>query len=252
MNGKYSRYIDFENVPNFRDLGGFRAKGGHKVAQRRVFRSSEFSYMTRNDFNRLTGEIGLASVIDLRSAEERERAGIGLLSETGIKFHNISFLTDGGNKNSDEKRFTNFPNMGEFYVYLTGNKRFGQRIVEALEIIAAPENHPLVFHCAVGKDRTGLLAAFLLSGLGVADKDIIEDYAMSGPPMQVIIKRLNSKPETAGFVTRIPAYFWEAVPESMAVLLAALKKEFGSAEGYLKENSADSSLVKRLEKALLV
>jgi protein tyrosine/serine phosphatase len=251
MAEKFSREINFDNVPNFRDLGGLRARGGCKVAERRVFRSSEFSYMTRNDFNRLTGEIGLASVIDLRSAEERERAGIGLLSETSIKFHNISFLTDGGNKKADEKRYTEFPGMGEFYIYLTGNKRFGQRIVEALEVIAAPENHPLVFHCAVGKDRTGLLAAFLLSALGVADKDIIADYAMSGPPMQLIIKRLNSKPETAGFVTRIPAYFWDAMPESMALLLNALKKEYGSVEGYLKTNGADASLVKRLEKALL-
>ncbi len=249
---KYSREINFDNVPNFRDLGGLRARGGRSVVRRRVFRSSEFSNMTRNDYDRLTKEIRLAAVIDLRSAEERERQGIGLLSETGIKFHNISFLTDGGNKNADEKRFTEFPGMGEFYVYLVKNKWFGQRIVEALEIIAAPENHPLVFHCAVGKDRTGLLAAFLLSALGVADKDVIEDYALSGPPMQIIIKRLNSKPETAGFVTRIPAYFWGAAPESMDLLLATLKKDYGSTVGYLKENGADSSLVKRLEKALLV
>jgi len=251
MTEEYSRQIDLDNVLNFRDLGGYKARGGRTVVWRRLFRSAELANMTRNDFNRLTGDIGLAAVIDLRSAEERERQGIGLLSETSIKLHNISFLTDGGNKNSDEKRFTNFPNMGEFYVYLVGNGRFGQRIIEALEIIAAPENYPLVFHCAVGKDRTGLLAAILLSTLGVADEDIIADYAMSGPPMQVIIKRLSSKPETAGFVTRVPAYFWGAVPESMALLLATLKQEYGSTAGYLKKNGADSSLVKRLEKALL-
>jgi len=247
-----SRQIDFDDIPNFRDLGGLGARGGRSVARRRVFRSSEFDHMTRNDLDRLTREIGLASVIDLRSAVERERQGIGLLSETGIRFHHISFLADGGDPKADEKRFTEFPGMGQFYVYLVGKSRFGQQLVEALKIIAAPETHPLAFHCAVGKDRTGLLAAILLSALGVADEDIIEDYALSGPPMQVIIKRLSSKAETSGMVTRVPGYFWEAAPEAMALLLNTLKQEYGSAEGYLKQNGADVSLVERLEKALLV
>jgi protein-tyrosine phosphatase len=232
-------------------LGGLRAKGDRKVAERRVFRSAELAYMTRNDFDRLTNEIRLASVIDLRSAGERERQGTGMLSETSVKFHNISFLADGGDPKADEKRFTEFPGMGQFYVYLIRKSRFGQQLVEALKIIASTENHPLIFHCAVGKDRTGLLAAMLLSALGVADEDIIEDYALSGPAMQTVIKRLSSQPETAGMVTRVPAFFWEAAPEAMALLLDALKKEYGSTEGYLKENGADSTLVKRLEKALL-
>jgi protein-tyrosine phosphatase len=252
MAEQFSRQIDFDNVPNFRDLGGFRARGGRSVVRRRVFRSSEFSNMTRKDFDLLTKEIKLASVIDLRSAGERERQGIGLLAGTSVRFHHISFLADGGDPKTDEKRFTEFPNMGHFYVYLIRKNRFGQQLVEALKIIASPENHPLVFRCAVGKDRTGLLAAMLLSVLGVADEDIIEDYALSGPAMQAVIKRLSSKPETAGMVTRVPAFFWEAAPEAMALLLDALKKEYGSVEGYLKENGADSSLVKRLEKALLV
>jgi protein-tyrosine phosphatase len=252
MAEKCSREINFDNIPNFRDLGGLRAGSGRKVAQRRVFRSAELSNMTRSDFDRLTKEIRLAAVIDLRSAVERARNGTGLLAGTSIRFHNISFLADGGDPKADEKRFTEFPGMGEFYVCLIKKSRFGRQLVEALKIIASPENHPLIFHCAVGKDRTGLLAAMLLSALGVADEDIIEDYALSGPPMQVIIERLGSKPETAGMVTRVPAFFWEAAPESMALLLNALREDYGSTEGYLKENGADSTLIKRLEKVLLV
>jgi len=252
MAKKYFRRIDFDSVENFRDLGGLGAKGGRKVAERRVFRSAELANMTRNDFDRLTNEIRLASVIDLRSAGERERQGTGMLAGTSVKFHHISFLADGGDPKADEKRFTEFPNMGHFYVYLIRKSRFGQQLIEALKIIASPENHPLVFHCAIGKDRTGLLAAMLLSVLGVADEDIIEDYALSGPAMQAVIQRLSSKPETAGMVTRVPAFFWEAAPEAMALLLDELKKEYGSAESYLKENGADSTLVKRLETALLV
>jgi protein-tyrosine phosphatase len=246
------RQIDFDNILNFRDLGGLRTGKGRTVAQQRVFRSAEFCSMTRNDFDRLTGEIGLNTVIDLRSGQERENQGMGLLAEAQIQIYNISLLTRGNNINTDEKHYSEFANMGEFYIYLTSNEHFSRRLIEALEIIAVPENYPLVFHCAVGKDRTGLLAAVLLSTLGVRDEDIIEDYAMSAPHMLSVIERLNSQPETAERVKRIPAMFWEATPESMAILLAEIRKEHGSATEYLKANGADSTLVQRLEKALLV
>jgi protein-tyrosine phosphatase len=252
MDETFSRQINFDNVLNFRDLGGLRARDGRAVVRRRVYRSAEFADMTRNDFDRLTREIGLATVIDLRSTKERENQGIGLLSGANVRIHNISLLTRGDDINTDEKHYSEFPDMGEFYVYLTGNQNFSRRLIEALEIIAAEDNHPLVFHCAVGKDRTGLLAAVLLSTLGVPDGDIIEDYALSAPYMATIIERMNGKPETAERVKRIPAMFWGALPESMARLLAEIRQAHGSTAQYLMENGADASLVARLEKALLV
>lgn len=252
MAEQYSRHIKFEGILNFRDLGGYKARGGRTVAWRRIFRSAEMMNMTGDDFRRLTQEIGLTSVIDLRSSLERDNHGIGRLSEARIKYHHVSFSSDGGDRKSDQLRYTDFKNMGEFYVKLVQVQGFGSRIVEALEIIAEPGNHPLVFHCAIGKDRTGILAGILLSALGVGEKDIIADYTMSAPHVLVILERLKGKPETAEFANRLPAFAWEAAPISMTLLLAALKKEYGSAAGYLKENGADSTLVRRLEKALLV
>jgi protein-tyrosine phosphatase len=252
MADQYARHLNFESVTNFRDLGGYKARSGKKVAWRRIYRSGEFSKIIRSDFDRLTGEIGLASVIDLRSAFERERQGLGLLSGAGINYYNISFLADGGDNKANERRYKDFSNMGEFYVYLVGKRRFGQCIVEALEIIAEAKNHPLVFNCAIGKDRTGILAGVLLSALGVADADIIEDYTLSAPYMGELISQKESLPEIDAAVKALPGFFWEAVPESMAMLLAEIKRECGSTAGYLKENGAESSLVARLGKALLV
>jgi protein-tyrosine phosphatase len=252
MAEQYIRHLNFASVTNFRDLGGYKARGGRTVAWRRVYRSGEFSKMTRSDYDRLTGEIGLASVLDLRSTFERERQGMGLLSTAGIRHHPVPFIADGGDQNGDVRRYRDFSSMGEFYVYLVGKPEFGRRVIEALEVIAAPENHPLVFHCAIGKDRTGILAAVLLSALGVADKDIIEDYTLSAPYMVELISRKNIWLEIAIAVKVLPGYFWEAAPESMVMLLTEIRKEHGSAAGYLKAHGADSSLVKRLENALLV
>ncbi|MDK7075496.1 tyrosine-protein phosphatase, partial [Lactobacillus gasseri] len=47
------------------------------------------------------------------------------------------------------------------------------------EILSLDENDALVFHCTAGKDRTGLVAAVILLGLGVKEEDIIADYLLS-------------------------------------------------------------------------
>jgi protein-tyrosine phosphatase len=246
----YSRQIDFENVPNFRDIGGYRTRGGDTVAWRRLFRSGELRHMTGRDLNKLREEIRLTSVIDLRSTMEIERQGIGLLSEIDIKYHSIPILP-GANRAEDEKLFRQCTNMGEFYLHFAWKKEFGDRMIQALEVITRPENHPAVFHCAVGKDRTGILAAVLLSVLGVEDKDIIEDYSLSGPYMEELLKKINSDPKMSQAAQPLPEYFWKASPESMELFLSTLRQEYGSISDYLTAQGAGPSLIGRLKTALL-
>ena len=250
MTESFPRHLRFDSVTNFRDIGGYQTRQGKTVTWRRVFRSGEFAKITRNDFQRLMKELGLTSVIDLRSAIEIERQGIGLLSEADIKYHSIPFMTD-DDPGANASRYEHCTNMGEFYLEMARQKDYGQRITEALEIIAEPENHPLVFHCAVGKDRTGMLASVLLSLLGVAEKDIIEDYALSEPYMDELLARLKNNPQKNDPPLDIPEYFWKASPESMTLFLSTLRREYGSIEGYLESMGMEPSLTERLESALL-
>jgi protein-tyrosine phosphatase len=252
MTEQYSRHIKLENVINFRDLGGYRAGDGRTVAWRRLFRSGEFRNMTGGDLDRLTGEIGLTTVLDLRSVPEVERQGVGLLEGADIKYRNIAFMTDDDDPEANASRYAHCTHMGEFYLEMARQKDYGKRIIEALEVIADSGNHPLVFHCAVGKDRTGMLAAVLLSLLGVAEKDIIEDYTLSEPYMDELLARLKNNPQKSDPPLDIPDYFWKASPESMKLFLSMLREEYGSARGYMEAQGADSSLTERLEKALLV
>ena len=247
----YSRQIDFESVPNFRDIGGYHTRDGYTIAWHRLFRSGELRHMTAGDLTKLREEIGLISVIDLRSVFEIKHRGMGLLSEAGFKYYNVSFIPDGGERDGDARRFREFPNMGEFYVDLVRQKGFGRRIVEALEIIAEPENHPLVFHCTAGKDRTGILAAMLLSILGVRDDDIKNDYCLTGPYIEALFNRLKSEVKIVEDSMRLPDFFWTATPESMALLLDTLRRENGSVSDYVAAHGAAPALVGRLKTALL-
>jgi protein-tyrosine phosphatase len=250
MAEKYSRQIVFESISNFRDLGGYSTRKGDTVAWRRLFRSGDLRHMTQGDFKKLKEKIRLATVIDLRSAREIERQGIGLLSEAAIRYHSVPFIA-GANLAEDERLFRQCRNMGEFYLHIVRHKDFGSQIVAALEVIAEPKNQPLIFHCAIGKDRTGILAAILLSVLGVADEDIISDYSLSAPYIEALRKQINSDPKMEKVANPLPGYFWEATPDSMALFLTTLRKEYGSISGYLESVDMEPSLIERLEKALL-
>jgi protein-tyrosine phosphatase len=251
MKEKYPRHLRFKSVTNFRDLGGYRTRSGRTVAWRRIFRSGEFCWITREDYQRLKEEIKLTTIIDLRSSLEVEHHGIGLVSEAGVRYHSIPFLA-GTSRADDEKFFQQCTDMGQFYLYIIKHRSFGSQIVRALEVIAEPENHPLVFNCAVGKDRTGILAAMLLNLVGVPDEDIIEDYSLSGPYMKELLEQIKNDPEAAENVPQVPDYFWKAKPESMELFLTTLRKQYGSIPGYLESMGSKDSLIDRLEKALLV
>lgn len=247
-----SRHIDCPCIHNLRDLGGYRAKDGRSVAWRQLYRGGEPLHATREDVDRLIEATGLASVLDLRSEVEISRESVELLTGAGIRYHNVSLMT-GGNRNPDPDGdiFNRYTNMGQFYVFLLHDAQFRERLVEALEIVAAAENRPLLFHCTVGKDRTGVLAAFVLSLLGVRDEDIIADYAMTAPSMAAFLDRLKDDPEMAYMVEALPGYFWEAAPESMALLLTNIRKEYGSARDYVASCCNGDSLPQRLADALL-
>ena len=248
-----SRQIDLEGVLGFRDLGGYPAKGGLKVAWRRLFRSDELRRMTRHDLTKLKQEIGLASVIDLRNAREglEQQQEISLMNEIGAKYYYVPLNTD-ADRREERELALKFSHMGEVYLYRIRHQEYGERVIKALEIISDPGNHPLAFHCVAGKDRSGILAAFVLSVLGVADRDIIDDYVLTSQYIEALFDRLNSDPETPKDILELPGYTREAAPESMAWFLTSLRSEYGSARGYLAMHGADASLFEQLEKTLLV
>jgi protein-tyrosine phosphatase len=245
----FDRHLRFKSVYNFRDIGGYQAHHGKTVAWRRVFRSGEFRNVTREDLDRLTKELAVNQVIDLRSGSELKNNGNGLLEGCGIKYCNIAFMKD---ENGDPPlNYEQMTHLGDFYLALMSDKDFGGKAVQALEMIADPKNHPLVFHCAVGKDRTGILAALLLTLLGVKETDIIQDYTLSGPYMTEVKARLFSNPKAREATQQIPDILWSAVAPSMEVLLSSLKREYGSAGQYLRKQGMDDDLPRQLRTILL-
>jgi protein-tyrosine phosphatase len=254
MDQSYPRHITFESVPNFRDLGGYRVRDGRAVAWRRLFRSAALHSMSGPDIARLKEDIRPRAVIDLGTPREpNKQREIGLLGEMGARYHNVAFRPDSLDYLKHETElFRDATDMGELYLYRIRPPEFGKRLVDSLELIATQTNHPLVFHCRAGKDRTGVLAAMLLAAAGVIEEDIVRDYTHSAPFMPDIRDRTRNDPAIPPEAKELPGFEWEASAESMVRFLALLRREYGSVTGYLEAQGASSSLPRRLEEALLV
>jgi len=256
MENSHSRLVEFESIFNFRDMGGYRAKNGRKIAWKRLFRSAELHHMTEGDASKFSDEINIRSVIDLRDAKSGENLEIGAIKNLDVQHFSMPLvIISGGNTEYDDEEetriFQGFTNCGEIYLYRLNTGDFGRQIVQVLDIIADGHNLPLVFHCSAGKDRSGVIAAMILGILGVDDRDIVDDYTQTALHMEKIIQRWNREPVFTEIMSNLQPYQLQAVPESMETILSGIQKDYGSIRRYLLANGAEPALFDRLEKALL-
>ncbi len=78
--------------------------------------------------------------------------------------------------------FTRAEAMCDLYTRLLEYNR--RHVAAVLAAMAQARPGGILFHCYAGKDRTGIIAALLLSLAGVPDELIAEDYAVSLPSIE--------------------------------------------------------------------
>ena len=191
------RTITFEGCLNFRDLGGYTTADGRTVAWRRLFRSDSLHRIDATDVGRLLDELGVATVVDLRTGTEREHGGPVPAESSGtVRSLHVPMIDDLFADRS-ERPAVRPADMGEGYAAMLSLA--GGQVATVLRLLAEPDVYPAVFFCAAGKDRTGVLAAIVLSTLGVDDDDIVTDYTLTDPVARAILDRASSRaPELRG------------------------------------------------------
>lgn len=122
----------------------------------------------------------------------------------------------------------------------------------ALRIIADPHSLPLVFHCAAGKDRTGVLAALTLSVLGVADGIIAQDYGLSRLSAQALAEQWRARnADVADAIDDWPPAFLDSPDEAMCLFLDGLRERYGSTLDYAASVGVDADVLAALRANLL-
>ncbi|UNO41513.1 tyrosine-protein phosphatase [Streptomyces sp. MST-110588] len=242
-----NRHISFARLHNFRDLGGYPTEDGRTVRWGRLFRSDSLSKLRSTDgedWSRFL-ELGVTAVIDLRYPWEIDAKG-RIPEHDSFTYHNFSIEHRPYDQSALGPDVEVGPYLAERYMEVAhdGVKELRQ----ALETIAAHDG-PVAFHCASGKDRTGLLAALVLALLGVPEQHIIDDFALTERATEGLLA--DWRADHPGQEPSWPGY-GRAPADIMRLFLAALADAHGSVHHYAANLlHADDTLVTTLRHTLL-
>ena len=258
------RHVPLAGQPNFRDLGGYATSDGRRVKWGAVYRSGELSQLSGDDVEKLA-ELGIKTVVDLRSHQEVSARGDGKLP-AGAELRPMPIAS------SD--MFSKLIPMflrGDFsqvppdllervnrHLVRNYTEQFGGLV----RTLAEPSSRPLVFHCTQGKDRAGFGAAMVLSALGVPWETVVEDYLLSNhfrraenDKMLAMVRRFaasqaGDEGEEIAF-QRVEGLLY-VKETSLQAAHAEILTHYGSVEVYLVEGlGCSKDLLKRLRDELL-
>ena len=147
------RFLDLNATRNARDLGGWPCDGG-TVKYGKMFR---MTVPNGRDAATLLDRLGIRHQFDLRGAEGSQNPEFPVphyhVYSGGVQYTKV--ITGGGDYDTVLR----------------------QIIDDVMDAIIADE--PLLFHCAMGCDRTGTLAFYLEGILGMSEVDIDIEYELS-------------------------------------------------------------------------
>lgn len=239
---------------NLRDLGGIAIDGG-VLRSGLAIRTDDLAYVTEEVADRLVAE-GLTAIIDLRSPAEIAVTGRGPLGAHPIAYHHLPLIADVGASMERGAPALTHEAMGLMYLRMVEGA--APQLVTALNVIAHTPG-TAAFHCAAGRDRTGVLAAMLLLALGADDDDIVADYALTGDNMVAIMTRtapvMGAMWKALGFdadaVSASSGLLEGSMDVSMRSLLDTLRAQYGDPLTPLRAAGLSDATIARLRERAL-
>lgn len=264
--------LEIEGTFNFRDLGGPATEAGEsRVRSGKVFRADGLAHLSDRARAEI-GELGIGTVIDLRDIGERAKLPDAL---DGLDIRHIELpvfddhffpsrpLSREEMKAAAEATGMDLSDRSLSRIYDLMITHFGHRLAAAVDLIAEHCSEGVVFHCSAGKDRTGVIGAFLLDLLGVGRQEIVDEYAitsthLSGGFLEAITRNFSD----AGISGNLAATATAAPPDLMHEVLDRIEAEHGTAsakdgrqpggvEAYLLAHGMDPATPERLRQCLL-
>jgi protein-tyrosine phosphatase len=253
-------WIELEGAVNVRDLGGLPTTDGGTTVAGRLLRSENLQELSPGDVTRLVDEIGVTTVVDLRSTNEVSIEGPAPLDAlAGVRhahhpvlreFLDVSdtvkaaLLTEAAT--ADKERYPDDPMCGHYLGYLENRP---EEVTGALRSIATAPGAAIV-HCAAGKDRTGVVIALALTAAGVEPEAIVADYGVTAERIEAIIERLARSKMYAGGVSGVPIRAHTPRTETMKAFLEQVGARYGGLEAWLAANGFTAEELSQLRAKL--
>jgi protein tyrosine/serine phosphatase len=220
--------VELDGAYNVRDLGGLRVVDDGRIPAGLIYRGDSLDQLSPRDENLLFDQLNIRAIIDLRTKAEISRPAAW--EHDGVAYHHHSLIDD--NRIGREP----FPsdNPQELAkVYLNNIKDGRDAIADIFMLLYdyIVRGIPLIYHCAAGRDRTGVITALLLSLARVRESDIADDYVQSNRHALHVTERLESNPLYANQHSHQGVVLLKA--ETILRFLELLRIEFGGVEQFL-------------------
>lgn len=230
------RFVLLEGGRNFRDIGGYRTVDGHVVKRGMLYRSGSLGGLTPAGRAKLE-ELGIVSIVDLRTTLERSRDTNDLRAGYGAAYwtrdYDLSvgsmgtFFSDPANLTRDRMRDM----MAGAYRTMPMEQAPAYREMFArLRSVGGPQ----VVNCTAGKDRTGIASALVLTALGVPYETVRQDFLLSNgaPGMDTLQGQLSGpiaklSPDLVQPIVGVDGIYLDNAFDQ-------LRRDYGSVEGYLE------------------
>ena len=222
------RKIHLEVAHNVRHLAGYPTAGGHPTTASDLIRSGSLHELTEAGLAAFAN-LGVGVVVDFRSSTEHETYPTPDLGDSGATIVKAPVFESDASPGA-LARMDRYP--GHAATYRDFLSDGGEAYRTLFETIAAT-TAPVLFHCAVGKDRTGVAAALLLELAGVPDEHIIADYALSTEELEPVVEERLERFEEYGISIETGRMMMTAPPREMELTLDFIRGRWGSAAGYM-------------------
>lgn len=186
--------IGLAGVPNARELGGYRIGNKH-VKRGKLLRSGNLSRPSADDVHHLANDLNLRLIVDLRSEYEMQiqpDAAVGSAEHLPLPA-----IDEGTNERNGftipKEAYQNWTKFliefvqtdiaeklaREMYPTFIRSEYTQRQLGIFMRRVTDNADGAVLWHCAQGKDRTGICSAIVLGALG-AEKDLIlSDFALS-------------------------------------------------------------------------
>lgn len=242
-----ARAVPATTVFNLRDLGGISLARGRRMRQGILLRSGQLSGLDA-ERDMAVAALGIRTVVDLRTADERQWAPDRLPS--GARLFVADVLRDKpGVAPSRLKALLSDPAgaqkvLGDGKAEELFAETYRQMVLSPgaaaacrafLETAADPKARPVLFHCTAGKDRTGWAAALLLLIAGASRESVRAEFLAVNPAVRAAYASHVRGFLDAGGCPDIASAVVEVRPRYLEAALDAMDERWGGLDGYLRD-----------------
>ncbi|MGU3584578.1 tyrosine-protein phosphatase [Rhodococcus sp. C26F] len=240
----------YAGLLGFRDLGGLRTNDGGRVRHGVLYRSGTPQFLDLHTARELIAATGIQATIDLRVPHEIAVEGRGPLDELRVAHlpNPFSIPDTVASDSAVAPMVGDDPLVTRYLSYLEAD---AAGAVAVLSRLLEPATLPVLVHCTVGKDRTGVAIALVLSAIGVRRRDIVADYAAAPEDVVASMRRLREMASYGPAADLYPPEAWTAPPDAMERFLDRVDREHGGVSALLQRHGVGPDEVERLSKLLV-